>query len=51
MQKLVSGEKAPYSGEYDVIASNGRVIGTVNVRKGDRMPPTQSSEDHFEFKG
>lgn len=51
MQKLIPGEKAPYSGEYNVVASNGRVVGTVKVSKGDRMPPTQSSDDHFEFIG
>ena len=48
-QKLNSGEIAPWSGEYNVISSNGRVVGTVNVSKGDRMPPTQSSGDHFEY--
>ncbi len=48
-QKLNSGEIAPWSGEYNVVASNGRIVGTVNVSKGDRMPPTQSSGDHFEY--
>ena len=49
MTRLNSGEIAPKTGEYNVGASNGRVIGTVHVKKGDRMPPTQSSNNHFEI--
>ena len=49
MEKLNSGEIAPKTGEYNVIASNGRRIGTVHVKKGDRMPPTQSANNHFEI--
>ena len=48
-QKLNPGEIAPWSGEYNVVARNGRIVGTVNVSKGDRMPPTQSKDDHFEY--
>lgn len=49
MIKLSSGEIAPKTGVYNVVASNGRQIGTVRVKKGDRMPPTQSSNNHFEI--
>ncbi|MBQ4049364.1 MAG: hypothetical protein IJD07_01785 [Clostridia bacterium] len=46
---LVPGSICPKSGEYNVVARNGRIVGTVNVSKGDRMPPTQSKDDHFEL--
>lgn len=49
MQKFNSGEIAPWSGEYNVVARNGRIVGTVHVQKGDRLPPTQSADDHFEY--
>lgn len=49
MVKLSSGEIAPKTGVYNVIAPSGRHIGTVHVKKGDRMPPTQSSNNHFEI--
>ncbi len=49
MIKLSSGEIAPKTGNYNVIASNGRIVGTVRVKKGDRMPPTQSPDNHFEI--
>jgi hypothetical protein len=49
MEHLRSGNVAPWSGTYKVVASNGRIIGTINVTKGDRLPPTQSNHDHFEF--
>lgn len=48
-KKLVPGEICPKSGEYNVIARNGRVVGTVHCKEGDRMPPTQSQDDHFEL--
>ncbi len=49
MIKLSSGEIAPKTGEYNVIAEGGRCVGTVHVKKGDRMPPTQSANNHFEL--
>ena len=49
MLKLSSGEIAPQTGVYNVVSSNGRQIGTVHVKKGDRMPPTQSANNHFEI--
>ncbi|MFR1565642.1 MAG: hypothetical protein ACLSUT_04300 [Christensenellales bacterium] len=49
MTKLTSGEIAPVSGTYNVINENGTMVGTVYVKKGDKMPPTQSSRDHFEI--
>lgn len=51
MIKLSSGEVAPKTGEYSVIASNGRKVGTVHVKKGDKLPPTQGSNNHFEIDG
>ena len=49
MQHLTSGQIAPWTGEYNVVSQNGRVVGTVHVNKNDRMPPTQSEGDHFEY--
>lgn len=46
--KLTSGKIAPKTGEYKIIA-NGRSVGTVRVKKGDRMPPTQHSGSYFEI--
>lgn len=47
--RLTSGKIAPKTGEYNVIASNGRCIGTVRVKKGNRMPPTQKGGSYFEI--
>lgn len=49
MTKLVSGQLAPVSGTYNVINENGTRVGTVYVKRGDKMPPTQSSNDWFEM--
>lgn len=49
MNKLKSGEIAPKTGEYSVITSNGRRVGTVHVKKGNRMPPSQHANSHFEI--
>lgn len=50
MQRFISGNKVPKSGTYNEVASNGRVINTVNLDEGDTFPPTQSSENHFEMR-
>lgn len=49
MQKFNPGEIAPKSGEYNVIGRDGSIVGTVHVSKGDRLPPTQSPDHHFEY--
>ncbi|MBO5224638.1 MAG: hypothetical protein J6C23_09030 [Clostridia bacterium] len=49
MTKLNSGEIAPKTATYNVVASNGKVVNTVKVNKGDRMPPTQKADYHFEL--
>jgi len=50
MQKLNPGDIAPKSGSYKVLDSNGKKMNTVEVKKGNRLPPTQSSEYHYEFE-
>lgn len=50
MLKLSSGEIAPKTGEYNVVSAGGKRVGTVHVKKGDRMPPTQSANNHFEIE-
>lgn len=47
--RLNSGETAPRSGSYKVVDQNGRTINTVEMEEGDTMPPTQSSQHHFEI--
>ncbi|MCH5162164.1 MAG: hypothetical protein J1G38_01585 [Clostridiales bacterium] len=47
--KLTSGKIAPKTGEYNIVSSKGKVVGTVRVKKGDRMPPTRHSGSHFEI--
>lgn len=50
MQKFQSGEYAPKTGTYNVVDSNGRVCGTVRVKKGDKIPPTHDASHHFEIE-
>ncbi|MGI6701272.1 MAG: YjzC family protein [Christensenellales bacterium] len=50
MQKLKSGQNAPKSGTYKVVDSDGKTLYTVNVEKGERMPPTQGKNNHFELQ-
>jgi len=50
MKRFRSGETAQQSGTYNEVASNGRVINTVELEEGDTFPPTQSSENHFEMR-
>ena len=47
--KVKSGENAPKSGSYKVVDSKGKTQYTVNVDKGETMPPTQSAGNHFEI--
>lgn len=49
MNKLTSGAIAPKTGEYSIVTANGRRVGTVRVKKGNRMPPTQHAGSHFEI--
>lgn len=49
MDKLTSGKIAPKTGEYNIVTTKGKVVGTVRVKKGDRMPPTRHSGSHFEI--
>lgn len=50
MQKLNPGDIAPQTGYYNVVDSKGKVLDTITVQKGNRLPPTQSSEYYYEFK-
>lgn len=49
MKKFNSGETAPKSGSYKVVDSKGKVVNTVNMQKGDTLPPTQGKDNHFEI--
>lgn len=48
--KLNSGEIAPKTGSYKVVGKDGSVVGTVNVKKGNRIPPSRNKQaSHFEI--
>ena len=49
VDKLTSGKIAPKTGEYNIVSSKGRVVGTVHVKKGNRMPPTRHANSYFEI--
>ncbi len=49
MKTLRPGDIAPKSGSYKVVGSRGAVHGTVSVKKGDKLPPTQVPSQHYEI--
>jgi hypothetical protein len=48
--KLVSGQECPKSGNYNVVDGSGNVVNSVRMKRGNRMPPTQGSNNHFELE-
>lgn len=42
MRTLYSGELAPKTGDYDVFAETGERIGSVRVKKGEKLPPVEN---------
>ena len=48
--KLDCGDVCPKSGSYKVVDSNGKVVNSVWVGKGETMPPTQKSDCHYEIE-
>ena len=50
IMKLDCGDVCPKSGSYKVVDSNGKVVNSVWVGKGETMPPTQYSDCHYEFE-
>lgn len=50
MTRLNPGDNAPKSGTYAIVNGKGKKIGTVRVQKGNRMPPTQSSDYYYEME-
>ncbi len=47
MQKFNPGDIAPRSGRYSIVDGNGSHLDSVEVQKGNRLPPTQSSEYYY----
>ncbi len=47
--RLQPGETAPTTGTYNVVDENGNRQYTVDMNKGETMPPTQSSRYHYEI--
>lgn len=50
MKKLNPGDIAPVSGSYHVVDSQGKILDTITVQKGNRLPPTQSSDFYYEIQ-
>ncbi len=50
MKQLQAGEVAPKNGDYKIVGARGAVIGTVTMKKGDKLPPTRSSGQHYEIE-
>lgn len=48
--RLDSGDNAPKTGTYKVIDPNGRVIGSVHMKEGETLPPTDMSGCHYEME-
>ena len=49
MRKLNPGDIAPQTGSYNVVDGQGKILDTISVVKGNRLPPTQSSEFYYEI--
>ena len=47
--KFNPGEIAPTTGTYYVVDSYGQRQYTVDLNKGETLPPTQSSKYHYEI--
>jgi len=48
--QLNPGDVAPKTGEFRLVDESGNTIGSVHVSAGDRMPPCQSSGQHYEIE-
>lgn len=49
MKKFNPGDVAPRTGCYRVTDARGKTLDKISVNKGDRLPPTQSSDYYYEF--
>lgn len=49
MKSYKPGEIAPKSGEYKIVGLRGAVHGSVSVKKGDKLPPTQVASQRYEI--
>ncbi len=51
MDKLKPGNKAPKSGEYDVVGKQGNTVKqNVTMDKGETLPPTPKKQQNYEPK-
>lgn len=48
--KFNPGDTAPKTGVYRVVDGNGRTQNTARVSEGQTLPPTQSSDYHYEIE-
>lgn len=47
MQKFNPGDIAPKTCKYCVCDKDGKVLDRIDVKEGDHLPPTQSSEYYY----
>ncbi len=50
IMRLNSGDTAPKSANYKVVGPNGESMGTVYMKEGETLPPTQISGCHYEVE-
>ena len=46
--RLISGDVAPQTCEYKLFEADGKCMGKLYVRKGDRMPPSMSKTQYYQ---
>ncbi|MEG1528694.1 MAG: hypothetical protein RR248_06095 [Clostridia bacterium] len=47
--RLNPGDTAPQSGSYRVCDRNGKMVNTVTIKRGQTLPPTQTSGWYYEM--
>ena len=50
MRKLNPGDIAPISGRYKIVDEKGNCLDVISCDKGNRLPPTQSSDYYYEIE-
>ena len=48
--RLNCGDTAPRTANYKVISPAGEIVGSVYMREGETLPPTQMSGCHYEVE-
>ncbi|HIX07442.1 MAG TPA: hypothetical protein H9741_03150 [Candidatus Borkfalkia faecipullorum] len=48
--RLNSGDTAPKTANYKVVDPDGKCMGSVYMKEGETLPPTQISGCHYEME-